>query len=70
MGFRGGGEKEDKRKRRRRNAIEQGRTNHRKKGLKARWGLKAKEAEGEMGANPAAKLYKKGELGAKRRAWH
>ena len=45
------------------------------KGLKAK-GLKAKGAEGEMKANPAAKLYKKeslapkGELGAKRRAWH
>ena len=44
-------------------------------GLKAN-GLKAKGAEGEMKANPAAKLYKKeslapkGELGIKRRAWH
>ena len=43
-------------------------------GQKAK-GLKAKEAEGEMKANPAAKLYKKeslapkGELGIKRRAW-
>ena len=43
-------------------------------GLKAN-GLKAKGAEGEMKANPAAKLYKKeslapkGELGIKRRAW-
>lgn len=45
------------------------------KGLKAN-GLKAKGVEGEMKANPAAKLYKKeslapkGELGIKRRAWH
>ena len=44
------------------------------KGLKAK-GLKAKGAEGEMKANPAAKLYKKeslapkGELGIKRKAW-
>ena len=50
-------------------------------GQKAK-GLKAKEAEGEMKANPAAKLYKKeslapkGELGIKRKAcikrkaWH
>ena len=43
-------------------------------GLKAN-GLKANGAEGEMKANPAAKLYKKeslaskGELGIKRRAW-